>query len=151
MSKIENTIQAIDHFRGIFYPKVSLLGTVHVDTLPVETNLSSTFRLLRENDDVQQDIDPYRTYFDKEPDRRLELSLTVRELPLPIMRSMEIDTLYKPPIEWNDTMPMMNWLSTGTQVFWVLRDLDTGQENMEIYWDFDLGDVVKIRISNDKV
>ena len=46
-------------------------------------------------------------------------------------------------------MPMMNWLSTGTQVFWILRDMDTGMENMEIYWDFDKGDVVKIRIFND--
>ena len=33
--KIENTIQAIDHFRGEFFPHVDLLGTVTVSENPV--------------------------------------------------------------------------------------------------------------------
>ena len=65
------------------------------------------------------------------------------------MMSMEVDTLYVPPIEWNDAMPMMNWLSTGAQVTWVLREPSTGKENMDIHWDFEKGDVVKIRVFND--
>jgi len=52
-------------------------------------------------------------------------------------------------MEWNDAMPMMNWLSTGTQVTWILREPDTGQENMDIHWDFKTGDIVKIRIFNN--
>jgi FtsP/CotA-like multicopper oxidase with cupredoxin domain len=72
----------------------------------------------------------------------------VKNLPLPIMQSMEMDTLYVPPMEWNDAMPMMNWLSTGEQVTWILRDTDTGKENGEIDWRFQVGDVVKVRVHN---
>jgi FtsP/CotA-like multicopper oxidase with cupredoxin domain len=64
------------------------------------------------------------------------------------MQSMEMDTLYVPPMEWNDAMPMMNWLSTSEQVEWILRDTDTGAENAEIDWRFEVGDVVKIRVHN---
>jgi len=148
--RIENTIQAIDHFRGEFYPHVDLLGTVEVDGEPVVDDLAADFDRLRENDDVRLDLERFRPYFDKPPDHRLELSLRVKNLPMPMVLSMEFEKgLYVPPIEWNDTMPMMNWLATGAQVTWVLRDLDSGKENMEIYWDFDLGDVAKIRIFND--
>jgi FtsP/CotA-like multicopper oxidase with cupredoxin domain len=61
---------------------------------------------------------------------------------------MEADTLYVPPMEWNDAMPMMNWLSTGEQVTWILRDRATGAENAEIDWRFEVGDVVKVRVFN---
>jgi suppressor of ftsI len=147
--RIENAIQAINHFRGEFYPRVDRLGTVRVSDEPVTTDLSAGFTHLRENEDVVLEMDRFRPYFDSPPDRRIELSLKVKDLPIPIMLSMALDTLYVPPIEWNDAMPMMNWLSTGTQVFWVLRDLDTGLENMEIFWDFDKGDVAKIRFFNN--
>ena len=53
------------------------------------------------------------------------------------------------PVEWNDGMPMMNWLTTGKEVTWVLRDPATGKQNMDIDWRFRRGDVVKIRIFND--
>ena len=43
-------------------------------------------------------------------------------------------------------MPMMNWLSAGTQVTWILRDVDTGRENGDIEWTFQVGDLVKIRV-----
>ena len=103
---------------------------------PAAPDFGSQFTTLRENADVQQDIEAYRPYFDKAVDHELELTLRVKDLPVPIMRAMEIDTLFVPPIEWNDAMPMMNWLSTGTQVTWVLRDKDTCLENMDIQWDF---------------
>ncbi len=148
--KIENTIQAINHFRGVFYPHVDRLGTVEVSSDPVVDSHANGFEHLSNNADADLDIERFRPYFDKPPDRRLELSLEVRDLPLPIVLSMEFEKgLYVPPVEWNDTMPMMNWLASGSQVLWILRDLDTGRENMEIYWDFDSGDIVKIRIFND--
>jgi FtsP/CotA-like multicopper oxidase with cupredoxin domain len=62
---------------------------------------------------------------------------------------MSIDTTYYPPVEWNDAMPMMNWVSNGTNVEWVLREPATGRENMDIEWSFRPGDVVKIRLFND--
>ena len=46
-------------------------------------------------------------------------------------------------------MPMMNWLTTGSEVRWILRDPTTGKENMDIDWHFRQGDVVKLRLFND--
>ena len=147
---IENTIQAINHFRGEFYPHVDHLGTVVVGDERAAEDHGDAFDTLRTNADVVTDIDAYRPHFDREPDRRLDLVLRTENLPLPIVRSMEFEKgLYVPPMEWNDTMPMMNWLATGKQVSWVLRDPETGLENMDIHWKFRLGDVVKIRIFND--
>ncbi len=147
---IENTIQAIDHFRGEFFPHVDLLGRVFVAEQVVDEDLSERFGGLREHDDVQADIGAYREYFGKAADIELEATLRIKDLPLPIVLSMEFEKgLYVPPMEWNDTMPMMNWLSTGKQVTWILRDRTTGAENMENQWSFKVGDVVKIRIFND--
>ena len=144
-----NTIQAINHFRGEFYPHTDTLGLITVKEEAVESNYADAFATLRENHIVQQDVETYRTYFDKTPDHEIELSVDVNNLPMPIMLSMEMDTLYVPPIEWNDAMPMMNWLSTGHQVTWILRDRDTGEENMDIDWSFKKGEIVKLRIFND--
>ena len=146
---ITNTIQAVDHFRGEFYPHVDTLGFVDVGETSVADDLSEGFATLREHIDVQEDIASFESEFDREPDHSLDLSIRVSGLPSPIMMSMAADTLYFAPVEWNDAMPMMNWLSTGTQVTWILRDPDTGKENMDIDWSFKVGDVVKIRIFND--
>ena len=71
------------------------------------------------------------------------------DMPSSMLAVMALDTLYYPPIEWNDAMPMMNWLSSADQIEWILRDPDTGKENMEINWAFRKGDVVKLRIFNN--
>ena len=145
---IANSIQAVNHFRGTFMPQVDTLSTVTVLERAVEDDLGDTFALLREHAEVQSDIDPFRVHFDRAPDHELMTTVRVRNLPLPIMQSMEMDTLYVPPMEWNDAMPMMNWLSTAEQVTWVLRDVATGAENGDIRWTFQQGDIVKIRIFN---
>jgi len=146
---LTNTIQAINHFRGEFYPHVDTLGLVTVVDGELAENLAENFHNLREHEDVQADIEAYRPYFDKAPDHELELSVEVKDLPIPIMLSMEMDTLYVPPIEWNDAMPMMNWLSTGHQVKWILKDRATDLENMNIHWKFKKGQITKLRIFND--
>lgn len=145
---IANSIQAVNHFRGTFYPKVDTLSRVTVHEQAVADDLSSDFATLREHDAVQADIENFREHFDRAPDHSLVTTLRVRDLPLPIVQSMEMDTLYVPPIEWNDAMPMMNWLSTAEQVEWILRDTDTGAENGDIEWDFEVGEVVKVRVFN---
>ena len=145
---IANTIQAINHFRGEFYPHVDTLAIVSVDEEPVSTDLSDEYLALRTNDDVVEDIESFRSSFDRPVDYEIELTLKHQNLPLPIVAMMEIDTLYVPPMEWNDAMPMMNWLSTGNEVTWVLRDVHSGRENMDINWTFQKGDVAKIRIFN---
>ncbi len=146
---ISNTIQAINHFRGEFYPHVDTLVAVTVSELQASPDLSESFEKLREHTDVQADIAQYEQHFDRPVDHELELTIKVKGLHTSIMQSMEIDTLYVPPIEWNDAMPMMNWLSTGKQVTWILRDADSNRENMDISWDFQLGDVVKLRLFNE--
>ncbi|MEQ9104505.1 MAG: multicopper oxidase family protein [Rhodothermales bacterium] len=145
---VTNAVQAIDHFRGEFYPDVRTLAVINVEDGTPETDFSQEFREFRTNEDVIADIDAFRPFFDKEPDHRLELTVRVNNLPLPIMMMMEVDTLYVPPMEWNDAMPMMNWVSTGEQVEWILHDVDTGKESMEIDWSFKKDDVVKIRVFN---
>ncbi len=149
-SEIVNSIQAIDDFMGEFHPHTDLLGTVHVAETRVATSHAEVFAELREHEDVKADIDAFRQYFDKPVDHSLELTLEIENLPMQLVQAMQFEAgLYAPPIEWNDAMPMMNWLSSAEQIHWKLRDPDTGKENMDIGWSFEVGDVVKIRIYNN--
>jgi FtsP/CotA-like multicopper oxidase with cupredoxin domain len=145
---IANTIQAINHFRGEFFPHADTLALVTVADERADASISTAFETLRAHSEVSEEIDPFRPWFDRPPDHELETTVRVRDLPQSIVLSMEADTLYVPPMEWNDAMPMMNWLSTGEQVTWILRDRATGAENEAIDWRFRVGDVVKIRVFN---
>ena len=147
--QITNSIQEIDHYKGIFVPVSHPLGTVAVSNHTSTPSFVADFPVLRTNTDIVKDIDRFRKHFNREPDHRLRLTLKVHGLPLPTVRMMEIDTLYFPPMEWNDTMPMMNWLSSSEQVDWILHDEATDKEGMDIQWNWKVGDVVKIRIFND--
>ena len=40
--------------------------------------------------------------------------------PTRLRQIMAIDTFYVPPVEWNETMPMMDWLATGHEATWIL-------------------------------
>ncbi len=146
---ITNTIQAVNHFRGTFYPHEDTLAVVSVNGPAVDDAVTRAFDELRENPDVAEDIEPFRALLGKPVDYELVTTVRVRDLPVPIVASMEADTFYVPPVEWNDGMPMMNWLSTGTQVTWILREPASGRENGDIDWRFRVGDVVKIRVFND--
>ena len=75
--------------------------------------------------------------------------MNIQGLPIVITAFMSVDTMYFPPQEWADGMPEMNWLSTSREVHWIMRDVRTKQENMDIVWHFKKGDVVKIRMTND--
>ena len=78
------------------------------------------------------------------------MTLETDDLPLPIERSMAYDWVYFNPVEWTGTMQRMNWATTGSEIRWVLRETATGRENEEIEWNFAVGDVVKIRVVNDR-
>lgn len=145
---IANTIQAVNHFRGEFYPHVDTLSVVTVSDEAAAPGPTEAFDTLREHTDVVDDIEAFRPHFGRAPDYELETTVRVRDLHPSIMLSMEADTLYVPPMEWNDAMPMMNWLATAEQVTWILRDRNSGAENEEIDWRFSVGDVVKVRIFN---
>jgi FtsP/CotA-like multicopper oxidase with cupredoxin domain len=146
---LTNRIQAIDHFLGRFRTHVDTLGTIRVADSPATESHAASFETLRENASVIAEIDRFRPHFDRAVDKHLELGVDIGALPLPILQMMAIDTFYYHPVEWNDVMPMMNWLSTGANVRWFVRDVATGRENGDIDdWRFTVGDVVRLRITN---
>lgn len=147
---LTNRIQAIDHFNGTFYARVDTLGLVTVSEAPVppEEDHGAAFANLREHVEVTSELDGYRSEFGRPVDFELELSMRVGELPTAILAIMALDTLYQPPVEWNDAMPLMNYLSSSKQVSWVLREPATGRENRAIEWSLEQGEVYRVRIHN---
>jgi hypothetical protein len=83
------------------------------------------------------------------PRRDLLLTLETAGLPFGLVQALRLDTGYVHPVEWSGTMPMIDWLSTAGAVRWILRD-PTGRENMDIAWRFRVGDLVRLRFSNDR-
>lgn len=146
---ISNNVQAIDHYKGEFFSESTALGRVDVAGEGVAENHQAEFEVLRENDAVIAEIDRYREAFSREPDFQLDLGIEIGSLPLALLQMIAVDTLFYPPVEWNDLMPEMNYHSTSENVRWFVRDPATGRENMDIDWQFRVGDVVKIRIFND--
>lgn len=144
-----NAIQAINHFMGEFEPRTDTLGTVRVNHRSVSEDLGQSFEDLRENAAVRAELDSLRRYLSAPPDRVIRLTVEVGGLPSGIQRMMALDTVYAPPLEFNDAMPLMNWISTTDEVRWILRDSESGRENMDIDWDFETGDLVKLRLVND--
>ena len=108
------------------------------------------FETLRTHEDVVTDIDKYRHLFDAPPDLELVMSLKVENLPMVVEQSMNLDWVYFNPVEWTGTMPIMNWATSENEVSWVLQDPSTGAENNDIDWRFQVGDVVRIRVTNDR-
>ncbi len=150
---LTNRIQAINHFKGTFYPQTDTLATLEVANENAAVDYSGQFVQLREHEAVKADIDRVRQHFDRPVDHELILTMRAPTLPTPILQLITMDTLYFPPIEWNETMPMMNWLATGMEVTWILRDAADATANREfgpaIGWRFTVGDVVKIRLFNN--
>jgi FtsP/CotA-like multicopper oxidase with cupredoxin domain len=144
-----NAVQAINHMLGEFEATVDTVGTATVGNAPAAPDYGREFGVLRRHAEVTSDIAKYRREFDRAPDLSLVLTLEVNALPLTTVQFMNVDTAYRAPVEWIDGMPDMNWLSTSKQVRWILRDVATGKENMDIAWRVKQGSVVKLRIFND--
>ncbi len=144
-----NEVQAMYHSQGEFFPEVDTLGIVTVDATPATPDYGAQFAKLRTNEAVVRDIDRYRKYFDRPPDKTFTLTIRPGDLPLGTIQFMDVDTAYFQPVEWMDGMPMMNWLSTGKELKWIIRDDATGKEDMDIDWHVKQGSVVKLRIYND--
>jgi FtsP/CotA-like multicopper oxidase with cupredoxin domain len=148
--RLVNRVQAIDHRQGVFFTEEMVLGEVRVGPGTPAADHAHSHAQLRTHGDVVADIDRYRHLFDDEPDRNLVLSLRADSLARPIRDAMLYDRVYANPVEWAGTMPHMNWASTANEVEWILRDPDSGQENMAIDWRFRVGDVVRIRVVNER-
>lgn len=146
-----NQVQVVDHMRGTFYAAVDTLGAVVVEGPEVEEAdaLLSSHSIMRTDAVLEAELAEYRPHFDRPVDHALLLTVDIEGLPILVQQFISIDTIYRPPVEWTDGMPNMNWLSTSNEVRWILRDEAAGAENAEIDWRFRLGDVVKIRLRND--
>lgn len=106
---------------------------------------------------VIADIDRFRPSFGKDPDKYLLLTGTMDGHAMPIMKAAADSALARAGhgpdgslgLEWADTMETMNSGSTPENTSWIIRDLQTGLENHDIFWHFRQGDQVLIRIRND--
>ena len=145
-----NRVRAIDHVYGNYFPDETALGAISVTDTPAAPDHGASFRTLRGHPDVGADVDRYRDAFDRPVDHRLLLTLELDDLPDPLELLLNLDRSFFNPVEWSGTMPRMNWVTTADRVRWILRDLDTDLENDAIDWRFTRGDVVKIRLRNDR-
>ena len=146
-----NRVQGIDHLAGAFFVETDTLGVVRVAA--AESGSSPTapaFDTLRTNVHAAREIALYRDHFDDPIDHELTFTLEATGIPFIVDRLMRFDSAYFHPVEWSGTMPMMNWNSTSQEVRWIIREPATGNENMDIAWDFEVGDVVKIRLHNER-
>ena len=146
-----NRVQGIDHLDGAFFAETDTLGLVHVAPAPGGTSEAApAFDTLRTNVHAAREIALYRDHFDDPIDHELTLTLEATGIPFIVDRLMRFDSAYFHPVEWSGTMPMMNWNSTSQEVRWIIREPATGRENMDIAWNFEVGDVIKVRLHNER-
>jgi len=145
-----NRVRGLDHLFGRFFQETDTLGVVTVSPQRVPNDLGKAFAALRGPPPPFAALEPYRRFIDRVPDKTLVLTLETHGLPYVTERLMQLDSIYFAPVEWGGTMPMMNWASTGRQVRWVLKDPESGRQNMDIDWSFRRGEPVKLRLVNER-
>jgi suppressor of ftsI len=145
-----NRVRAIDHVMARFFEERHVLGVVHVTADAARPNHGASFERLRRNAAVAAEIDSYRQHFARPADHELVVTLEAGDLPFPLRPLLGLESVYRNPVEWSGTMPEMDWIVSGRQVRWVLRESRTRRENMDIAWKFRLGDVAKLRLVNDR-
>jgi suppressor of ftsI len=137
---LTNRVQALNHWLGVFSPEVDTLGAIRVDSEPAVPDFATSFGRLEH----RAELAAYRQYLDRPVDHRLNLEMRLATI-------SNMLTGASVPVEVNDGMPAMNRMITPRDVTWILRDPDTGAENMDIQWRFKLGTVAKVRIYNDAI
>ena len=150
---VVNRVQGIDHLGGAFFPETDTLGVVRVAAAApggVPSQAAIAFDTLRTNVHAAREIALFRDYFDDPVDHELTFTLETSGIPFVVDRLMRFDSAYFHPVEWSGTMPMMNWNSTSEEVRWIVREPATGRENMDIGWEFRVGDVIKLRLHNER-
>ena len=146
-----NRVRGLDHLFGRFFQEIDTLGIVTVETRAISPSLAASFGTLRSDTAARADIARYREHMARPADKALVLTMDAGDnLPFFTRQIMQLDSIFFTPVEWSGTMPGMNWAATGDQVRWILRDPATGKENMDIDWSFRRGDVVKVRLLNER-
>ena len=145
-----NRVRGLDHLYGRFFAETDTLGIVEVARERIGRDLRSSFTVLRRDSAASAELEGYRRRAERAPEKTLVLTLETHDLPPLTQRLMQLDSIYFAPVEWSGTMPMMNWASTGRQVRWILRDPETGKENMDIDWRLRRGEPVRIHLVNQR-
>jgi len=151
------------------------LGVVVVSEDSATPSYSDSFATLKTHDEVVKSIDPFRSYFSKEPDKKIKLSVELNGgmqkmlgvgsaggghmmsngTMMPARQNAGgggnmMEAKSKDGIEWENTMQMMSVIPDTSMVKWKIIEETTGKENMGINWVFKRSDEpVKIRIFND--
>jgi len=137
--------------------KTYAMGIINVEP---SSDTISYLLVPRINQDVTDALLTLRPLFSKTPDKTLNLTLDAMGSMMggsgghmmPDGTMMGGNMMMgddNEPIEWEDTMSMMNSMATNKSLKWKLVDNDTKKENMDINWQFKRGDKVKIKIFND--
>ncbi len=148
---IENRVQGLDHMGGRFFSRVDTVGVLRVEgevVAEAADRQAAMERPTRREGALREVSELQAAHLERDPDRTLILDLRVGDLPFPLDPLLSWESTFRPPVEWEGAMPDMDWLVSGDQVDWILRDVETGRENMEIDWRFEVGDRVKLRLVN---
>ncbi len=123
----------------------------------VSESYAEDFNTLKSHSTTIASIDPYRSDFDSAPDKSLSINLDMKSSGGShsmhggmMMDDSEMEMMSDgEPIEWEDSMNMMNSSSNTDTLEWQLIDEGTNKTNMDIDdWKFKQGDLVKIQIAN---
>lgn len=122
------------------------LGKIIVSSEKSTDDFSKEFNILRDNEKIMDTT----AYLSTTPDYSLRLIVDSGMMMNGRMGGMmNMGENYESPIEWEDTMRMMNYHSTTSSTKWTIRDEKTGKENMDFEMTAKVGDLVKMRIFND--
>jgi FtsP/CotA-like multicopper oxidase with cupredoxin domain len=143
---ITNRVQAVNHMTGAFSPAIDTLGFVDVEQRSTDPAPRTAFDSLRTNADVVAEFEPIRAAMNRPVDHEIELGMSTDLISGALLSTMLLG--FAPPVDWNDGMPGMNWLMTGNDMAWTLRDAATGRTNMDIAWQFRVGDMARFRMRN---
>ncbi|HVY72758.1 MAG TPA: multicopper oxidase family protein [Candidatus Paceibacterota bacterium] len=139
------------------------IGSVAVSNESASVSYAKEFSVLKTHTATVTSIDPLRSYFDKAPDKKIAISITMNGAPAQMQMSMggghmmpdgtmmggSMMSTSPDGIEWNDTNMMSGGMSTTDNVKWTITDQDTGKVNSDIKWTFKKNQPVKIEIYND--
>ncbi|MDP3773585.1 MAG: multicopper oxidase family protein [Gemmatimonadales bacterium] len=139
-----NRVRALDHLNGRFFSRTDTLGVVTVSNTPHPAP-RTRFDTLRTSP-AAAELARFLAGADRPVDRTLELRVDFAGLPFVSAQLMRLDSIFFNPVEWDGTMPGMNWATTARQAHWALRDPATGLENMDVRWRYRVGDMVRIRL-----
>ena len=147
---------------------LTTLGKIIAEDKKSSSDFSKRFFELKNNENVINEIQSYKKYFDKKIDYNLDLTLDMQGMmnmenmhsgmqnmpchQMPdgsMMGDCDVKNEKKSGIEWEDGMRMMNTMMNSDMVKWIIKDKNTGKENMDLKMNAKVGDIIKIRLFNN--